>query len=120
VVLLPLLLLQMALLGIGCGILVSSLTTKYRDLTMVVGFGVQLWMYATPVVYPLSQIPPAYRNYFALNPMASVVETFRLAFLGTSSINLGNIICGWVITLLILFAGLVLFRRIEKTFMDTI
>jgi lipopolysaccharide transport system permease protein len=118
--LLPFLILQMALLGIGCGILVSSLTTKYRDLSLVVGFGVQLWMYATPVVYPLSQIPHRFRVFFAFNPMTSVVETFRLAFLGTSSISVEYIAIGWIVTLLLLFAGLILFTRIEKTFMDTV
>jgi lipopolysaccharide transport system permease protein len=115
-----LLILQMALLGIGCGILISSMTTKYRDLCQVVSFGVQLWMYATPVVYPLSQIPEKYRWVFIFNPMASVVESFRAIFLGTSSITAANIATGWAITLVLLLVGLVLFNRVEKTFIDTI
>lgn len=117
---LPWLLLQMAFLGMGCGILISSLTTKYRDLRMVVAFGVQLWMFATPVVYPLSQVPGAYRSYFALNPMTPVVEIFRAAFLGTPFPGAGLIILGWITTLLLLATGLLVFTRVEKTFIDTI
>lgn len=117
---LPLLILQMALLGIACGTLVSAMTTKYRDLTLVVGFGVQLWMFATPVVYPLSQIPAPYRHYFAVNPMAPVIESFRAIFLGTRSITPEYLVLGWVITLSLLCLGLVLFNRVEKRFMDTI
>lgn len=116
----PLLILQMALLGLGFGILISSLTTKYRDLTFLVTFGVQLWMYATPVVYPLSQVPERFRALYMLNPMASVVETFRMAFLGVGSIEPSHILLGWAVTLTVLFAGVVLFSRIEKTFMDTV
>jgi len=116
----PVLILQMALVGLGFGILISSLTTKYRDLTFLVGFGMQLWMYATPVVYPLSQIPEPYRNLYMLNPMASVVETFRMALLGAGSIEPFHILIGWTVTLAVLFTGVVLFSRIEKTFMDTV
>jgi lipopolysaccharide transport system permease protein len=117
---LPLLALQMGLLSLGCGIIVSSMTTKYRDLTIVVGFGIQLWMYATPVVYPLSQIPEHFRNYFAINPMVGVIETFRLAFLGVSVIALPQIAISWIVTLLLLVTGLVLFTKVERTFMDTV
>ena len=117
---LPVIILQMALLGIGCGLIVSSLTTKYRDLGMVMGFGVQLWMFATPVVYPLSQIPEKYRLYFALNPMTSVVEGFRAAFLGAGSLSVPYYLLGGLITLALCFVGIVLFNRIEKTFVDTI
>lgn len=117
---LPLLLVQMALLGIGCGILISSMTTKYRDLTLVVGFGVQLWMYATPVVYPLSQIPEKFRYFFVLNPMVAVVEGFRLAFLGTSSLTPQYVAVSLLMTLTLLGLGLVLFSRVEQTFMDTV
>ncbi len=117
---LPLLIMQMGLLGIGCGILVSSMTTKYRDLSLVVTFGVQLWMYATPVVYPLSQIPEKYRNLFALNPMMAVVEAFRSAFLGTGSLTPQYVAISWLMTLTLLGLGLVLFSRVEKTFMDTV
>jgi lipopolysaccharide transport system permease protein len=120
ILLTPLLLLQMAVLGLGTGILISSLTTKYRDLTFVVGFGSQLWMYATPIVYPMSQIPERWQWLYALNPMASIIETFRHAFLGSGSVNLQHLAISGGMTLLIFFAGIVLFSRIEKTFMDTV
>ncbi len=116
----PVLLLQMAALGLGFGILISSLTTKYRDLTFVVAFGVQLWMYATPIVYPMSQIPADWQWLYAMNPMAVIVEVFRYAFLGSGSIQLWQIELCSVITLGVLIAGIVLFSRIEKTFMDTV
>ena len=120
ILLTPLLLLQMGVLGLGMGILISSLTTKYRDLTFVVGFGSQLWMYATPIVYPMSQIPEHWQWLYALNPMASIIETFRYAFLGSGSVNLRHLTISAGMTLLIFFAGIVLFSRIEKTFMDTV
>ena len=117
---LPLLLLQMAVMGLGFGILISSLTTKYRDLTFAMSFMVQLWMYATPVVYPLSIVPEKYRLFVALNPMTSIVECFREAFLGTSSIELIHVAISVTITLLVFAAGVIMFSRTEKTFMDTV
>ena len=118
--LMPLLVLQMAALGLGCGIIVSSLTTKYRDLAQLVGFGVQLWMYATPVVYPSSIVPERYQWLMAINPMAPIIEAFRYAFLGVGTVNFSNIATSLVMTLVLLFVGVVLFSRIEKSFMDTI
>jgi len=120
VVLLPVLVIQMALVALGCGILVSALTTKYRDLSLVVQFGVQLWMYATPVVYPLSQIPERYRLLFSVNPMTNVIEGFRWAFLGTPSPEIGQVAVSLLVTAGVLLTGLALFNRVEKTFMDTI
>jgi len=120
ILLTPILLLQMAALGLGSGILVSSLTTKYRDMTFVLGFGVQLWMYATPIVYPMSQIPEKWQWLYSLNPMAAIVETFRYAFLGAGTIRPLQLGISLGITLLILIAGILLFNRIEKTFMDTV
>lgn len=116
----PLLLIQMGFLGLGVGIIVSSLTTKYRDLTFVVGFGTQLWMYASPIVYPLSQIPERWQWIYAMNPMASVVEIFRYAFLGNGSVNLQHMTISAGMTISIFFLGVVLFSRIEKSFMDTV
>ena len=116
----PLLVLQMALLSLGFGILVSSLTTKYKDLRLAMNFLVQLWMYATPVVYPLSQVPDWLRGYYTINPMVALVEIFRLAFFGTSAIRVEDIVVSWIVTLICLFCGVVLFSRIEKTFMDTV
>lgn len=117
---LPVLIVQMALLGLGTGILISSLTTKYKDLRFAMGFLIQLWMYATPVVYPLTQVPEWLRSYYLLNPMVAIVESFRLAFFGVSAIEFQNVVMSWSITLLLLFVGIVLFSRIEKTFMDTV
>lgn len=116
----PFLVLQMAALGLGLGILISSMTTKYRDLNFVVGFGVQLWMYATPIVYPMSQIPEKWQWLFSLNPMAAIVEIFRLAFLGTGSVQLWQWGVSISVTAIILLTGIILFSRIEKTFMDTV
>jgi lipopolysaccharide transport system permease protein len=120
VLILPLLMVQMGLLGAGTGLLVASLTTKYRDLRMVVGFGTQLWMFATPIVYPLSQVPERYQILFALNPMSAVVEGFRGAFLGTGFPGAAFTAISWVITAGLLCLGLVSFNRVEKTFIDTI
>ena len=117
---LPLVIFQMALLGLGFGILISALTTKYRDLTFVMSFAVQLWMFATPIVYPLSIIPEKYKIFSALNPMTSVVEIFKLSFFGSSSIEFIHIFLSILITLMIFLFGLFLFGRMEKNFMDTI
>lgn len=120
ILLFPLLLLQMGVLGLGFGILISSLTTKYRDLAMALGFGIQLWMYATPIVYPLSQVPDKWRWLYTLNPMTAVVETFRYAFLGSGSIHPGHLVVSGVVTILVLSLGIVMFSRVEKCFMDTV
>ena len=107
-------------MGLGFGVLISSVTTKYRDLTFVMTFAIQIWMFATPIVYPLSIVPEKYRLLAVLNPMTSVVESFRAAFLGTSSIELVHIAISVTITLLVFIAGVIMFSRIEKTFMDTV
>lgn len=120
ILLVPLMIVHMAALGLGMGILISALTTKYRDLTYAVGFGVQLWMYATPIVYPLSQISDKWQWLVALNPMTAIVETFRYAFLGAGTVDLRVLGVSIAMTLLILAAGIILFSRIEKTFMDTV
>lgn len=120
VLLLPLLLAQMAMLGLGFGILISSLTVRYRDLTQLVGFGVQLWMYVTPVVYPASSVSDKWRWLMLLNPMAPVVEGFRYAFLGAGAVSAQSWLFSLTITVVILFFAVVLFNRVEKTFMDTV
>ena len=116
----PLLLLQLAVLSLGFGIIISSLTTKYRDLAVLVTFGVQLWMYATPVVYPASQIGGKLKTLMMLNPVSPIVESFRYAFLGSGSIPWNFLGISVVTTLVVLFIGVVLFSRVEKTFMDTV
>lgn len=118
--LLPLLIMQMAALGLGFGVIVSSLTTRYRDLTQLVTFGVQLWMYLTPVVYPASSVPDKWRWILVLNPMAPVIEAFRYAFLGTGSLHLQSWLISLASTAGVLLVGVVLFSRVEKTFMDTV
>ncbi|HMM19589.1 MAG TPA: ABC transporter permease [Selenomonadales bacterium] len=116
----PLLLFQMACLGLGCGIIVSSMTTKYRDLSLLVSFGVQLWMYATPVVYPVSMVSGALSWLLILNPMTAIIELFRFAFLGGQLIPLWYWGVSLGITLALLTAGIILFSKVEKNFMDTV
>ena len=116
----PLLLIQMAFLSLGVGILISSLTAKYRDLTFAMTFGVQLWMYATPIVYPLSIVPEKYQILCALNPMTSIVESFRAMYFGVSSIQLTHIIISITATILFFVIGIILFNRVEKNFVDTV
>jgi lipopolysaccharide transport system permease protein len=117
---LPLILFQIAVLGLGFGILVSSLVTKYRDLRFAMGFVVQLWMYLTPIVYPLSQVPEKYRMIYVMNPMTSIIQLFRAAFFGGNSIEPVYVISSVSITLLVFVAGIIMFSRLEKTFMDTV
>lgn len=116
----PLLVLMMAGLGLGFGIIVSSMTTRYRDLTQLVTFGVQLLMYATPVIYPISAVPERLRPLIALNPLTSIIETFRYGFLGAGSIGWGGLIYSFCFMVAVLFIGLLLFNRIEQNFMDTV
>ncbi|MGN0773665.1 MAG: ABC transporter permease [Candidatus Ventricola sp.] len=120
IVLLPLLLLQMATLSLGLGIIISALTTKYRDLAMLVGFGVQLWMYATPVAYSSTLIPEKWIGLYMLNPMTPIIELFRYGFLGAGTIRIEYYLFSWLVTILILVMGVLLFNKVEKTFMDTV
>lgn len=120
ILLLPVHLVVMAGLGLGMGIIVSSLTTKYRDLQQLVGFGAQLLMYATPVIYPLSSITGGWRWLILANPMTPVVETFRLAFLGTSAMSPAYLLYSLAFTFLTLLIGVLIFNRVENNFMDTV
>ncbi len=120
IVFLPFLLLHTAIIALGFGLLLSSLTSKYRDLTFVLGFGIQLWMFATPVVYPLSIIPDQYVIFSILNPMTSVVESFKFIFFGESAIKFTHIAISLFITILIFILGLLTFYKTEKTFLDTV
>ncbi len=112
--------LQMMLLATGCGIIISSLTTKYRDLAMLVGFGLQLWQYGSPIAYGLSLVPERLMWLYMLNPVTPIVTTFRYAMFGFGYFNLTYYLISWGMTLIIFFIGLILFSRIERTFMDTI
>ena len=120
VLLLPILLLQLIILAIGCGIIISSMTTKYRDLSLLVGFGLQLWQYASPIAYGLQLIPQKYLSLYMLNPVTPIVTTFRYAVFGFGYFDMKVYMISWIISLLLFFVGLILFSRIERTFMDTI
>lgn len=120
VALLPLLLLLMAGMGLGFGVIISSMTTKYRDLQVLVGFGVQLWMYATPVIYPLSTMSAKYRWIIVANPMSAVVETFRYGFFGTGVFSWAYLGYSAGFTVALLLVGMAVFNRVERTFMDTV
>lgn len=118
--LLPLLVIQMMIVSVGFGIIISSVTTKYRDLAMLVGFGLQLWHYACPVAYGLQLVPEKWMSLYMLNPITPIITTFRHAVFGFGYFNLIYYLVSWVISLLVFFIGLILFSRIERTFMDTI
>lgn len=123
VLLFPFLVIQMALLGLGAGMIISAMTTKYRDLVFLVTFGIQLLMYTTTVVYPLSEAIKKYPKYewlFSLNPMTAVIETFRCGFLGKGTFSWVSLLSSTVITLIIAVAGTVVFNKVEKDFIDTV
>lgn len=120
-VLVPLMIIETSMLGLGCGIIISALTTKYRDLAMLVNFGVQLWMYASPVAYGSSQISGGLKKIFMLNPMAPILDTYRYAFFGgETGIPWNYLIISACVTAVVLVIGTALFSRVEKTFTDTI
>lgn len=120
ILLLPILLLEIAMLSLGCGIIISSLTTKYRDLSVLVTFGVQLWMYGSAIIFPVSSLSPKLASVLMLNPVVPVVETFRYAFTGNGTFSPFYLIVSFIITIVILTIGVLVFNRVEKTFMDTI
>ena len=116
----PLMVIHCAGLGLGMGLWLSSLTAKYRDISFALPFIAQLWMYATPVVYPTSIIPEGFRWWISLNPMASVIELNRYAFLGQGTLYPGAIAANIIIMLVILFTGILQYNRVQRTFIDTI
>jgi lipopolysaccharide transport system permease protein len=117
----PVLILLLAGQALGFGILFSSMTTKYRDLTFLLSFCVQLWMYATPVIYPLSTIKNEKLHFLmSLNPITSIIETFKYATLGVGSYSPYALLYSAIFTVLILCTGILVFNRIQKTFMDTV
>ena len=120
IVFLPVLIIIMAFLGLGLGLIITALTTKYRDLSFLVSFGVQLLMYGTTVIYPLSAAPIAYKKYIELNPMTGIIEAFRFAFLGKGEFTLFSIGYSTLFTIVILFLGILIFNITEKNFVDTI
>ena len=120
VILLPVLVILMGLLSLGLGMIFSSLTTKYRDLAMLLIFGVQLFMYATPVIYPLSSVPANYHWLILANPMTSIVETFKYAFMGVGEFSWFYLGYCALVTVLVLLIGTIIFNKVEKSFTDTV
>ncbi|HRB72752.1 MAG TPA: ABC transporter permease [Flavobacterium sp.] len=124
IILTPFLLLVMALISLGLGMIISSMTTKYRDLTFVVSFGVSLYMYVTPVIYPVSQVikelPEGYSWLVYINPLTSIFEFFKYSFLGKGTFTMLGLVYSVVSTIVIFLLGLVIFNRTERSFIDTI
>ena len=118
--LIPFLIILIGFLGLSFGIIISSMTTKYRDLKFLITFGVQLLMYASPVVYPLSIVPEKYKWIILSNPVTSIIETFKYAFLGVGEFNWSHLFYSVSITIVLFFIGLVTFHKVEKSFMDTV
>ena len=118
--LLPVLVLMLAGLSLGFGIIISSLTTKYRDLTYLVAFGVQLFMYATPVIYPLSSLSGTYKSLIEMNPLTSIIEAFRFIMLGSGSLDLGGLVYSALFMIVSLILGVLIFNKVEQSFMDTV
>lgn len=116
----PVLLIHMMVLGVGLGIIISSFTTKYRDLAMLVGFGLELWRYGCPIAYGIQLVPEKYLSLFMLNPVTPIITTFRYALFGFGYFNIYYYIFSWIISALVFFVGLILFSHIERTFMDTV
>ncbi len=116
----PLLIFLMAALGLGAGMIISALTTKYRDLAFLVTFGIQLLMYATTVIYPLTSAPVKYKWLIIANPITAIIETFRFGFLGTGSFGWPMLGYSTLLTLVILICGILIFTKVEKNFVDTV
>ena len=120
-VMVPVELVHLGILGMGFGIIVSSMTTKYRDLTVLVDFGVQAWMYLTPIVYPLSTVTEGWmRNLLMINPVTSAVEMMRYAILGKGTLDMGFYSLSWGVTLVVAVLGIMIFNKVERNFMDTV
>lgn len=123
--LIPLVLIHLGMMGMGLGIIISSMTTKYRDLSVLVGFGVQLWMYATPIVYPLSQLDSQFNNnvlkmIIMINPVTMPVEILRYAVLGKGTIDPIYLTTSLIFTIVVIVFGIMVFNKVERTFMDTV
>jgi lipopolysaccharide transport system permease protein len=120
ILLFPVLVMLMALLGLGLGLIITALTTKYRDLAFLVTFGIQLLMYTTTVIYPLSSAPEKYKTLISLNPMTGIIEAFRYAFLGQGQISINTLGYSTLFTIIVMVLGILIFNKTEKTFVDTV
>lgn len=117
---LPIIILLVCALGLGVGLIVAAVTTRYRDLTVLLGFGIQLWMYASPIVYPLSVVPEKFAIWAAINPMTSLIELFRFSVLGSGTVDLSLLATSTLTILVLLVLGLVLFNRAQRNFVDSV
>jgi len=120
IIVLPVLLFQMAALGLGVGCMVSAVTTRFRDLQIMLGFFMQLWMYASCVVYPLSLVPENWRWLYSLNPMVFIIEAFRFAFMGQGTVYLIQLVVSMAVGIVVVFLGLILFNKMERTCVDLV
>ena len=119
--LIPFVIIHLGIMGMGVGVIISSMTTKYRDLSILVSFGIRLWMYGTPVVYPISQLDPGLlKSLVLLNPVTAPIEVFRYAVLGTGTIMPGYLAISWAFTIVVALLGIMIFNKVERTFMDTV
>lgn len=116
----PLVVMELGLMGMGIGIIVSSLTTKYRDLSVLVSFGLQLWMYATPVVYPISLVSGSLKTFLFINPVSAPIELFRYAMFDSGTVTAGGILYSLCFTLAVVIFGILIFNKVERTFIDTV
>ncbi len=120
ILLIPVLIIMLAGLALGFGIIISSMTTKYRDLTILFSFVVQLWMYATPVIYPLSSMSPKRQLIMSLNPVTSIVETFKYGTMGVGTFSWGSLSYSFIFMIVLLAVGIVVFNKVQRSFMDTV
>ena len=120
IMLLPLYVLILAMLSMGCGIVISALTTKYRDLSILVNFGIQLWMYGSAIIFPVSSIPEKWGNLLMLNPIVPIVEAFRYSFTGKGVFSVRYVGIAMIVTVVLLLIGCVIFNKVERTFLDTV
>jgi lipopolysaccharide transport system permease protein len=120
ILLFPVLILMLAGLSLGFGVIISSMTTKYRDLTILFTFVVQLWMYATPIIYPLSTMSEKRQAIMALNPVTSIVEAFKYGTMGVGTFNWGHLAYSFGFMIVILIIGVVVFNKVQRSFMDTV
>jgi lipopolysaccharide transport system permease protein len=118
--LLPVYIIILAFMALGFGLIISAMTTKYRDLTFLIQFGIQLWMYVTPVIYPITQIPEKYRTLIMANPVSSLVEAFKYGFTGSGVFSVPGIIYSGLFTVVLFIFSLIVFNRVEKSFMDVV
>jgi lipopolysaccharide transport system permease protein len=116
----PFLIFLMALMGLGFGLIFSSLTTKYKDLKFLIQFGVQLLMYATPIIYPMNSLPEKFQSILWWNPITHIMEAFKFGFLGEGSFSITGLTYSFVFTIVLMIVGTIIFNKTEKTFMDTV